>query len=135
MKKINKEILMYILFGVLTTIVNIVTYYILTKTILNPKNGIELQIATIIAWITCVTFAYFTNKKYVFISKEKNIKKEILLFYIARLFTLLIDMLLMYILVTKLKLNDKVIKIIVQIIIIIANYILSKLIVFKKNYK
>ena len=135
MKKINKEILMYILFGVLTTIVNIVTYYILTKTILNPKNGIELQIATIIAWITCVTFAYFTNKKYVFISKEKNIKKEILLFYIARLFTLLIDMLLMYILVTKLKLNDKIIKIIVQIIIIIANYILSKLIVFKKNYK
>lgn len=133
MKKINKEILMYILFGVLTTIVNIVTYYILTKTILNPKNGIELQIATIIAWITCVTFAYFTNKKYVFISKEKNIKKEILLFYIARLFTLLIDMLLMYILVTKLKLNDKVIKIIVQIIIIIANYILSKLIVFKKK--
>lgn len=135
MKRINKEILMYILFGVLTTIVNIVTYYILTKTFLNPKNGIELQIATIIAWITCVTFAYFTNKKYVFISKEKNIKKEILLFYIARLFTLLIDMLLMYILVTKLKLNDKVIKIIVQIIIIIANYILSKLIVFKKNYK
>ena len=135
MKKINKEILMYILFGVLTTIVNIVTYYILTKTILNPKNGIELQIATIIAWITCVTFAYFTKKKYVFISKEKNIKKEILLFYIARLFTLLIDMLLMYILVTKLKLNDKIIKIIVQIIIIIANYILSKLIVFKKNYK
>ena len=133
MKKRNKEIIMYIIFGVLTTIVNLLTYYALTFTILNPNNSIELQIATVIAWITCVAFAYFTNKKYVFNSEEKNIKKEISKFYIARLFTLLIDMLLMYILVTKLKLNDKIIKIIVQIIIIVANYILSKLVVFKKK--
>ena len=133
MKRINKEIIIYIIFGVLTTVVNLLTYYMLTTTILNPNNSIQLQIANIIAWITCVTFAYFTNKKYVFNSEEKNIKKEIIKFYIARLFTLFIDMLLMYILVTKLKSNDKIIKIIVQIIIIVANYILSKLIVFKKK--
>ena len=135
MLKKNKEIINYIIFGLLTTIVNILTYYILTSTILNPNNSIELQIANVISWITCVTFAYFTNKKYVFESQEKNIKKEITKFYIARLLTLFIDMLLMYILVTKLHLNDKIIKIIVQIIIIITNYILSKLLVFKKNYK
>ena len=135
MKKRSKEIILYIIFGLLTTLINILTYYILTLTILNPSNSIELQIANIISWITCITFAYFTNKKYVFNSEEKNITKEISKFYTARLFTLLIDMFLMYILVTKLKLNDKIIKIIIQIIIVITNYLLSKLIVFKKNYK
>ena len=91
-----------------------------------------LQIANIISWVTCVTFAYFTNKNYVFIQKEKSIR-EALPFYLSRLSTLLLDMLLMFILVTKLNMYDKICKLIVQIIIIILNYILSKLLVFKKT--
>lgn len=131
----NKEIINYLIFGVLTTVVSLATYYILVLTILDPENAIELQIANIISWITCVTFAYITNRKYVFDSHEKNILKEMFKFYSARLLVLPIDMISMYIFVTKLKLNDKIIKIIVQIIIIIANYILSKLVVFKNNKK
>ena len=128
-----KEIINYLIFGVLTTIVSLLTYYLLVLTILNPNNPIELQIANIISWITCVTFAYITNRKYVFNSKDKNITKEIIKFYSSRLTTLFLDMILMYIFVTKLQFNDKIIKIIAQILIIILNYILSKLLVFKKN--
>lgn len=128
-----KEIINYLIFGVLTTIVSLLTYYLLVLTILNPNNPIELQIANIISWITCVTFAYITNRKYVFDSKNKNILKEITKFYSSRLTTLFLDMIIMFIFVTKLHFNDKIIKIIVQIVIIILNYILSKLLVFKKD--
>ena len=128
-----KEIINYLIFGILTTIVSLLTYYLLVYTILNPNNPIQLQIANIISWITCVTFAYITNRKYVFNSKDKNIIKEITKFYSSRLSTLFIDMLIMFIFVTKLNFNDKIIKIIVQIIIIILNYILSKLLVFKNK--
>ena len=128
-----KEIINYLIFGILTTIVSLLTYYLLVYTILNPNKPIELQIANIISWITCVTFAYITNRKYVFNSKDKNIIKEITKFYSSRLSTLFIDMLIMFIFVTKLNFNDKIIKIIVQIIIIILNYILSKLLVFKNK--
>lgn len=127
-----KEIINYLIFGILTTIVSLLTYYILVFTILNPNNAIELQIANIISWITCVTFAYITNRKYVFNSKDKKITKEIIKFYSSRLTTLFLDMMIMYIFVTKLQFNDKIIKVIVQILIIILNYILSKILVFKK---
>lgn len=129
----NKEIINYLIFGILTTIISLTTYYILVITILNPNKPIELQIANIISWITCVTFAYFTNRKYVFNSKNNNIIKEISKFYISRLFVLLIDMFLMYIFVSKLHFNDKLIKILVQVIVTITNYILSKLIIFKNT--
>lgn len=130
-----KEIINYLIFGILTTIISLITYYLLILTILNPNNPIELQISNIISWIFSVTFAYITNKKYVFNSKKTNIKKEILKFYSSRLSTLFIDIILMFIFVTILKLNDKIIKLIVSIIIITLNYILSKLIVFKKRTK
>lgn len=128
-----KEIINYLIFGVLTTIVSLATYYLLVLTILNPNNSIELQIANIISWIVCVTFAYITNRIYVFKSKDKSILKEMIKFYSSRLTTLFLDMLFMYIFVTKMEFNDKIIKIIVQIIIIILNYIISKLIVFKNK--
>lgn len=130
-----KEIINYLIFGILSTIINLLTYYILILTILNPNNPFELQISNVIAWITSVTFAYITNKKYVFNSNETNIKNEIIKFFSSRLTTLFIDMGLMLIFVTILKLNDKIIKLIIAIIIIILNYILSKLIVFKKRNK
>lgn len=128
-----KEIINYLFFGVLTTIVSLVTYYLLVFTILNPENAIELQIANIISWIAAVTFAYITNRKYVFNSKNKNILKEMTKFYSSRITTLILDMSFMYIFVTKLKFSDKIIKLIVQVIVTILNYILSKLLVFKKR--
>lgn len=128
-----KEIINYLIFGLLTTVVSLLTYYILVLTILNPSNPLEIQIANIISWITCVTFAYITNKKYVFEPTNKKITKEIFEFYSSRILSLLIDMSFMFIFVSTLHLNDKIIKIIIQIIIIIINYILSKLIIFKKE--
>lgn len=128
-----QEIIKYLIFGVLTTIVSLVTYYLLVFTILNPNNPIELQIANIISWVTCVTFAYVTNRKYVFNSQNKNIISEIAKFYSSRLTTLFLDMLIMFIFVTTLHLNDKLIKLIVQVIIIVLNYILSKILVFTKK--
>ena len=141
MKKIKnlfikyKEIINYLIFGILTTIISLLSYYILVLTILNPNNPIELQIANVASWIISVTFAYITNRKYVFNSQEKNIIKEISKFYYARIASLLIDMALMYVLVSKLNFNDKIIKIIVQIIVIIMNYVLSKLVVFNNSKK
>ena len=80
-----KEIINYLIFGILTTLVSLLTYYLLVFTILNPNNPIELQLANIISWITCVTFAYITNRKYVFNSIDKNIKKELIKFYSSKI--------------------------------------------------
>lgn len=128
-----KEIIYYLIFGVLTTVVSLATYYALVYTILDPNKPIELQVANVVSWIFAVTFAYLTNRKFVFDSTNPNVAKEAIKFYFARITSLLVDMLLMYILVTRLNYNDKIIKIIVQVVIIILNYILSKLIVFKRE--
>ena len=126
-----KEKILYLFFGVLTTLISLLTYYILTFTILNVENSLELQIANIISWITGILFAYFTNREYVFNSNNKDFK-EFIKFFLSRIFTLLLDMLIMYVFVTKLKYNNIIIKLISQVVVIVTNYILSKLIVFKK---
>lgn len=136
MKEIIKkyeEIISYLIVGVLTTIVSLATYYALVYTVFDPKVALELQISNVLAWIVSVTFAYFTNRKYVFKTKEKMSLKEVVNFYLSRGTTLLLDMGMMYIFVSVLNLNDKIIKIVVQIIVIILNYVLSKFIVFKKK--
>ena len=128
-----EEIIRYLVIGVLTTVVSLIVYYILTMTIFNPNNALELQITNVISWIVSVTFAYFTNRKYVFKKKDNASIKEASSFYLSRVSTLLIDMWLMYIFVTALHFNDKIVKLIVQFIVIVLNYLLSKFIVFKKN--
>lgn len=130
-----EEIINYLIIGVLTTVVSLVVYYGLTYTVFDPKDALELQITNIISWVAAVTFAYFTNRSFVFKQKNKINFKEISSFYLSRVSTLILDMLLMYILVTRLHFNDKIIKIIVQVIVIVLNYILSKLFVFKKDEK
>lgn len=128
-----KEIIMYLIFGVLTTVVSLVSYYLLTFTILNPENPIQLQIANVISWILSVAFAYITNRKYVFDSKSKDILKEVSSFVGGRVLTLLMDMLIMFVFVTLLHFNDRLFKLISQVVVIVANYIISKLFVFKNS--
>lgn len=130
-----EEVIRYLIIGILTTIVSLATYYILTFTVLDPKVSIQLQITNVISWIVSVTFAYFTNRKYVFKLKEKKNIKEASKFYLSRLSTLLLDMLLMQIFVIRLKFNDKIIKLIVQFVVIVLNYVLSKFLVFKSKVK
>ena len=81
-----KEIIMYLIFGVLTTVISLIVYYALTYTILNPNNSIYLQIANILSWIAGVLFAYFTNRKYVFESKNENKLKEFISFVFSLYF-------------------------------------------------
>lgn len=127
-----REIIMYLIFGVLTTVVSLAVYYILVYTVLNPNNPFELQVANIISWIAGVTFAYFTNRSMVFQSKNKNKLKEAGSFVLARVVTLIMDMLIMFVGVTLLHGNDKLLKLISQVIVIVSNYVFSKLFVFKK---
>lgn len=131
--KKHKEGINYLIFGGLTTLLSLIVYYLLTNTILDPNIAIQLQIANVVSWICGFLFAYFTNRKYVFESKEKNVLKEFFSFFLSRISTLLLDMLIMFVFVTVLKYNDQVFKIISQIAVIVSNYLLSKLFVFKKK--
>lgn len=141
MKKIKelykkyKEIINYLIFGVLTTVVSLVIYYGSVYTFLNSENAVQLQIANILSWIAGVAFAYFTNRKYVFESQETNKAKEASKFVLARVTTLIMDMIIMWLGVTVLHFNDKIIKLISQVVIIISNYVFSKLFVFKGKNK
>lgn len=128
-----EEIVNYLIVGGLTTIVSLASYYLCVYTFLNPTIGIELQIANLISWVIAVTFAYFTNRKFVFKSHEKNMIKEAASFYTSRIATLLMDMAIMFLFVTVLHGNDKIAKIIVQIVVTIGNYIISKFFVFKNK--
>ena len=123
----NKEIVNYLIVGVLTTIVSILSYNLFRIFI------DDYMICTVLSWIISVIFAYITNRKYVFASKEKKIVKEASSFTISRLFSLGAEMLVMWCLVDALKIDDRLAKVIVQFIVIILNYILSKLLVFKKK--
>lgn len=127
-----KEIINYLIVGVLTTVVSLATYYLCVFTFLNPENSVQLQIANILSWIVGVAFAYFTNRKYVFESKNQNKISEATKFVSSRITTLVLDMLIMWLGVTVLHFNDKLIKLISQVLVIVGNYILSKLFVFKK---
>lgn len=129
----NIEVINYIIFGVLTTLINLMTYFILTFTLFNVENGFELQIVNVISWNVAVVFAYVTNRKYVFYSQNEDKKKELFDFFLARLITLFVDMVIMYFGVNALKFSDKIVKIISQITVIVGNYFLSKIFVFKKN--
>lgn len=128
----NKEFLFYLIFGVLTTFVSLIIYYFCTLTFLNPQNAIQLQFANILSWVFSVAFAYITNRKFVFESQNPNKLNELIKFVSARLLTLLLDMFVMFICVTILKFDDKISKLLSQVIITVSNYIFSKLFVFKK---
>lgn len=125
-----QEIINYIIVGGLTTFVSLLSYYLCVFTIFNPENPVLLQSANVISWVLSVTFAYIANRKYVFKSNNSKIKTEAIKFYGARILTLFIDMLFMYITVIVFSLNDKIMKLCSQIVILILNYIFSKFLVF-----
>lgn len=127
-----KEIIHYLIVGGLTTVVSLGVYYIGVLTVLNPTVSLQLQIANVMSWVAAVTFAYFANRKYVFESCNNNIFNEAISFYVSRVSTLIMDMAIMFIFVTVLGFNDKIMKLMVQFIVTVVNYLLSKLFVFKK---
>lgn len=128
--KNKKELVSYLVFGVLTTLVNIVCYGLLAKIL-----HMDFKLATTIAWIVSVLFAFITNKLYVFNSRSleaKTLIKEFLSFFFFRFLSYLIDLGTMILLVDWLKQDDFVAKIIANVIVVIVNFFASKLFIFKK---
>ncbi len=121
-----KEIINYLIFGVLTTLVNIVVYYIFADCF-----NVQYMISNLFAWFLSVLFAYITNRKYVFESKSESIFTEMVKFFGSRITTGVLDMVFMWLLISVLLFNGMISKIIVNVLVVIANYILSKLVVFK----
>ncbi len=157
-KFFTREIITYIIFGVLTTAVNLVTFYIFKKIFISIGwegvfnkllgsagwdkalkllgSGTDYLDATVIAWTVAVIFAFVTNKLIVFESKSWKpavAGKEFVGFIGARLFSLLVELVFMFVMVTLLKWNDFVAKFIVQVIVVILNYVFSKLLIFKNK--
>lgn len=128
-----EEIINYIIVGGCTTVVSLGSYYACVYTVFNPDNAILLQCANIISWILSVTFAFWANRRFVFKSKNKNVMEEATKFYGARVLTLLIDMFVMWLTVSVLHFNDKLMKIVSNVIILVLNYIISKFLVFIKK--
>lgn len=124
-----KEQILYIVFGVLTTAINIVSFFACTRVI-----GLGLIPSNIIAWILSVLFAFVTNKIYVFDSRNYTVSvvlRELIDFTVSRGATGLLDLGLMYLFVSVIGIEDMISKIVINIIVIILNYILSKVYVFK----
>ena len=125
-----KEIVAYLVFGVLTTLVNIVVYWVAAHPL-----GIKTVPSSVIAWIAAVLFAYVTNRIWVFHSEttgRSGIIKEMFYFFSARLATGVIDWVFMYVTVDLLSFNDVYMKVIANVIVVILNYVASKLLIFKK---
>lgn len=140
-KVFSREIIMYLLFGFLTTVVNLTVYHLFNL-------WTDVLISNVIAWIAAVVFAYLTNKLFVFDSKSwapALVIREALSFAAARLLTLGIEELGLFIMITKLRLDlslntpvisgKMIVKIILSVIVIILNYVFSKVIVFKNKRK
>ena len=127
-----REIISYLIVGGLTTVVSLVTYYACVLTALDPNHPVQLQCANILSWIAAVAFAYVTNRRFVFRSRNKHMLREAGAFVASRVGTLVMEMALMFIMVTLGGLNDKIAKLAVQVVVTVANYVLSKFFVFHK---
>ena len=129
-KYINRETVTYLIFGVLTTAVNYIVYYGLRAL------SVHYLIANTLAWIAAVVFAFFTNKRYGFESRDYTpgtLRREFFRFVAGRLLTLGIEQLFLLITVEWLGLNDRIMKLVISVIVVILNYVFSKLFIFNKE--
>lgn len=129
-----KEVINYLIFGVLTTLVNFVSYFIFARVL-----KIDEVISSGMSWFCSVLFAYITNKLFVFESKtnrKRDILKEIVTFFLSRIVSgALCDVGTFAIMVKVLHINDVIAKLVTQVMVVIVNYVFSKLIVFRKPKK
>ncbi len=125
-----KEVISYLFFGGCTFVVSMVTFYIFNKVL-----GLNEHVSNIISWILAVLFAYVTNRKFVFESKTSDFKglvKEMISFFSARLLTLGIEEVIIFVGCDLLHADALIVKLIGQVVVIVSNYFLSKLFIFKK---
>ena len=128
--KKHKEILLYLFFGVVTTAVSIVSF------VFFEYLKIDALVANVLSWILAVFVAFITNSLWVFRSELKTrFLKKALKFYVARLFTLLVEELLLWVFIKLLHFDSLLVKCIAQIVIIVLNYVISRIYVFSTNKK
>lgn len=148
-KIFNKETILYLIFGVLTTLVNLVVFTLLNTAFkgvdlssYKPLNilffGRSYLLSNVIAWIAAVIFAFITNKLFVFESRcfePKVLLRESFSFFGARVFSLLFEQLGLFILIDIVEQGELFSKIIVAFFVVLINYFFSKILIFKKNKK
>lgn len=126
----HKEFVMYAVFGIVTTAANMIVFFVCKNAL-----GMSTVIANAIAWIVAVVVAFVGNKLFVFDSPSwawKDVAKEAAEFVGARLFSLIVEEIFLYITIDKLGLWNVPMKLISNLIVIIINYIFSKLVIFRK---
>lgn len=129
--KKHKHIINYFIFGAFTTIINVGSYSLCYE-IFNVSN----TVSNVISWFLAVSFAFVTNKLYVFDSKNLNLKtvlKEGMSFFSCRILTGIFELAAMYLFVDILDFNGPLMKILVNIVVVILNYVASRLFIFKKK--
>ncbi len=127
----HKEVLLYLFFGGLTCILSIGSY-----SYCDIGMGMDPLIANVISWILAVSFAYITNKIWVFCAETHGIKallQEMVDFFAGRVFTLLVEELILYVFITHLAWNSIAVKVAAQVVVVVLNYVISKVIVFRQR--
>ena len=124
-----REIINYLFFGVLTTVVNYVTYLVMSPFF------VLTTVPTVVAWVLSVLFAYLTNRKYVFCSHStgRDALKEAGGFVTAPVMSGLLDVAIMWVFADCIGFNDLVIKLLSNVVVVVFNYVASKLVVFGKK--
>lgn len=129
-KFMNREVVSYLIFGVLTTFVNWIIYGVMVET------GADYRISTAAAWVVSVLFAFVVNKLFVFQSyslKPVFVIRELVSFVSCRVLSFVMELVFMIVMVSRLHIGEYVSKLLVSVFVIIANYVFSKLFIFKKN--
>lgn len=126
-----RELISYVFWGVMTTVVNYASYFLLTE-------GLQIYYLTanVIAWAVSVLFAYFVNKLFVFQSKSWALRvalRELWQMVASRLFTLGLETAILWLFVDRLFCPHAVVKLLANVVVVIVNYVLSKFFIFKKE--
>lgn len=127
----NKEILLYLFFGGLSFFISVMMYILFYAFL-----GYNELIANVISWVITVMFAFFTNRLWVFKSNVESLKDyifQMISFYGGRVITLIIEEVVLFIFITCLHFSSIIVKIVAQVIIIVLNYVISKLIIFRNH--
>ena len=129
--KKHEEGINYLIFGFLAFVLNYILYFLFADAM-----QMHYMAATVLSWVLTVVFAYWTNRTVVFKSQNKDtgsVVKEFVSFIGARIATEVLELVLMYVMVDMVSINDKISKLVCQVLVILANYVLSKIWIFKDN--
>lgn len=132
MKK-YEEIIVYLIVGVINTIVSWGAWFLCAYTVLDAQVVWQNVVLSIISWVVGVVAGYFMNRIWVFKSHEPNMLKEFLQFAGGRVATWVLDAVMMVLMVNILNINEAFSKIFVSVLVMIGNYVISKFFVFKKK--